>query len=380
MYLHLLLRSLTERKSRTAIPFVAVMVGAALVTALVGVSLDMTEKMTRELRAYGANLAIVPDSGETQPSTGAVQEDLPDRLLAAFHRLDQRGALVGYVPYLYGVVQVNGVTVALAGTRFDQARRVYPYWGVTGRWGRDTDADAMVGTNAARRLGLRPGDRFIAEAGDEGRSQEFQVAGVVATGASEDEQMFVPLRFAQPLLNRPERISLVAASVIGGNDRVLAVGRDIVAQTPAARAQPIRRVAASEGRLLRRITVLVGVVTSVTLVAVLLCVMTTMTAAVVERQREIGLLKAMGAENRSISLLLLGEVGTIGLGGGLAGCGLGLLLCQAIEQSAFGSSLTIRPLVFPAVIGLAVGLSVLAGLIPVRRATAIDPAVILRGE
>ena len=105
-----------------------------------------------------------------------------------------------------------------------------------------------------------------------------------------------------------------------------------------------------------------------------------MTASVAERRKEIGLMKSIGAENRSIASLFLAEATLIGLIGGITGYGVGIVLAQFIGLSVFSTTIPLKWEVLAVVIPIAIGVSLLASALPVRRATAVEPAIVLRGE
>ena len=105
-----------------------------------------------------------------------------------------------------------------------------------------------------------------------------------------------------------------------------------------------------------------------------------MMAVVVERRKEIGLKKALGASNSGITRDFLGEGFFLGLLGGGLGIGLGYLFARAVSMSVFSRPVFFHPVLIPITLGVAVGVTVLACLLPVRRATDVDPAVVLKGE
>jgi putative ABC transport system permease protein len=108
--------------------------------------------------------------------------------------------------------------------------------------------------------------------------------------------------------------------------------------------------------------------------------MATMTASVLERRKEIGFLKALGAGNWEISLLFLGEAGIIGILGGFIGFGLGILFSIWIGEWVFNSTITPRIVVLVVVLLLSVGISFVASLMPLRKAAGILPAAVLKGS
>jgi putative ABC transport system permease protein len=111
-------------------------------------------------------------------------------------------------------------------------------------------------------------------------------------------------------------------------------------------------------------------------------VINTMTIAVTERTREIGIRKAIGATDASVLLTFVGEAATIGALGGIAGIALGLGVVAAIDaRSAAGGNLqlfAISPLVGLGAFAFAVALSAVAGFVPALSAARLPPTVALR--
>jgi putative ABC transport system permease protein len=105
-----------------------------------------------------------------------------------------------------------------------------------------------------------------------------------------------------------------------------------------------------------------------------------MTTSVIERQKEIGLMKSVGAEDKKIVALFLSEAAIIGAIGGILGYIIGNILAQIIGMSVFSTSITPRLEVLPIALGLSIGISLLASALPVRRAMKVEPAIVLRGE
>ena len=103
-------------------------------------------------------------------------------------------------------------------------------------------------------------------------------------------------------------------------------------------------------------------------------------ASVMERSREIGLMKAIGARNREIIRLMLAEVLIVGLFGGVVGFALGFGLAQLIGHIVFGSAIAMRPIVAP-LMTLIVFVTVLLGSLPaIRSLVRVQPAQVLHGR
>ena len=108
--------------------------------------------------------------------------------------------------------------------------------------------------------------------------------------------------------------------------------------------------------------------------------MTTMTTSVIERQKEIGLMKSVGAENKKIVSLFFSEAAIIGSIGGVLGFIIGVILAQVIGLSVFSTSISPQYQILPVAILISIGVSLFASVLPVRRAVKVEPAVVLRGE
>ncbi len=386
MFARMLFKSLKNRRTRIAIAVLAVLLGASLVSALTSVSLDARGKAGKELRSYGANILLLPRSTSLEVGTGGLdfgsvseQNFIPEASLPSLQSDEMASNLAGYASYLYGVAKVAGQKVVLAGTRFGDVHRVSPWWQITGNWPEDNQTSyALVGSEAARKLGLQVGSTF--EASYDGRLQKLTVAGVVDTGATEDSQIFVSLPAAQELLNKTGLVSLVQVSTLTDRQPVAATASQIEKQVPEVRAKVIGQIAEAEAGVLSKIELLMAIVAILVLFASALTVVSTMTTTVLERTKEIGLLKALGAGKRRIALLFLSEAATIGVFGGLLGYLVGILIAQFIGQQVFGSAISFQPVVLPLSLIVALGVTILASVIPVKRAVDIDPVITLRGE
>jgi putative ABC transport system permease protein len=149
---------------------------------------------------------------------------------------------------------------------------------------------------------------------------------------------------------------------------------------PYVEGKTVLQVAENEMELLDKIEGMMLMVTFVALAASGFGVMTTMTTSVIERTKEIGLMKAIGARSRRIAGLFFAEALIIGATGGVIGYGTGLVFAQFIGLSVFGAPVSIQPVVFPITMGIAIGITLAGSALPVRRSLRIDPAKVLRGE
>jgi len=195
MFLRILFKSLKVRKNRVFITFLSIMIGASIITALASVYFDISAKMSRELRSYGANFFVGPaaSGGERSVEGAAIAKAIamvpPDKL-------------AGASPYIYGVVRLDLGNAVLAGVDFSGLKRLSPYWQVEGKWITvDFDEDScMIGKSLAKKMELKVGDPVNVIRSETGFQKRLTVKGIVETGQAEDERL---LAVEQPACRRP---------------------------------------------------------------------------------------------------------------------------------------------------------------------------------
>ncbi|MDP2662163.1 MAG: ABC transporter permease [Dehalococcoidia bacterium] len=365
--------ALTRRKSRVAIALASIALGVAIVSGLANVYYDVNQKMTREFRTYGANLVLAPVSPETQPylSLSDVSR-IADRL--------EPSQQVGYAPYLYGAASLDSYQMVLVGTDFDQISKVSPYWKISGASAlAQAEDQAIVGEALASKLRITPGSR-LKLTGDNSRTQEVVVRGILSTGGKEDNLFFVNLKFAAELLNKPDVANIAYFSVAAGPEQLESLVKTVQSEFPAVAVSPIKQLSQAEGQVLTKIQSLVLLAVAIILLLTLLCLVITMMNIAMERRKEIGLKKALGGQDRDIVLEFVIEGCILGLVAGLLGWGMGLLVAQGIGQSVFHASVSVRLPVLLLAVLLATTLGAVATLIPASVAARVQPAIVLKGE
>jgi putative ABC transport system permease protein len=339
---------------------------------LLNVNLDAERKLTQEFRTLGANVVIAPPAGGSEAAVA--DATVLDRI-SALH-IPQ---IVATAPYLYVAANSGSQPVILAGTWFDQVARMNSWWKLEGGWvsSRDDHEHCLVGLTAARQLGLAPGSSVQLRSGDHNIS--LTVAGIVTTGAAEDNQILTNLDSAQTLAGLPGRVSLVQVSVSGSPTEIERVTRTLADNLSGLDVRPVRQIAAAEGMILGRIRGLIFWTIALILVLSMFGVLASMAALAMERRRDVGLMKALGGTVPRIMRLFLAEAGTLGALGGLLGFLVGVVLARWIGERVFGVVISARFEVLPITIALTVGVA-LAGAFPLRLLGRVRPADILRGE
>ncbi|MFZ0735717.1 MAG: FtsX-like permease family protein [Candidatus Acidiferrales bacterium] len=371
MFGRLLWQLLRGNRGRLAVALVAIASGAAVISTLFNMEIDVRRKLTQEFSSLGANLVI--------SRYGAGDQALLDEsMIAAFRQPALEGVVA--VPYLYVVARTDANhPVVLAGTWLDAAAQLSPTWQIAGSAvaSRDDLTHCLVGQNAARQLGASSGSKLVLHY--ERNVLPCTVAGVISAGSDEDNQVFANLAAVQKLANLPERIELIELRVPGTAQEIRSFASRFVAPFPYLQPRPIRQVAETEGALLGRIQLLIFSMAALILVLTALCVLATMAALAMERRADVGLMKALGGSIGRIVGLFLAEVGVLGAAGGILGYILGAALTLWVGRRVFGAVISPRLEVFPLTVGLMI-IVALAGALPLRLLGKVKPATILRGE
>ncbi|MBQ9196678.1 MAG: FtsX-like permease family protein [Clostridia bacterium] len=211
------------------------------------------------------------------------------------------------------------------------------------------------------------------------RTLNFTVTGILVTGGEEEGYVFMSLSDLESLTGEA-RLDVAELSVSAAADQLEGYASAIAASGLGVNARLVKRVTRSEASVLEKLTALVFLVTLVVLLLTMICVSTTMMAVVSERRREIGLRKALGASDNSIRAEFLGEGMFLGALGGVMGALLGFVFAQVVSVNVFGSSITFQPLLLPVAVIVSMAIAAVSCLLPIKRAVAIDPALVLKGE
>ncbi|BET43351.1 ABC transporter permease [Atlantibacter hermannii] len=412
---------------RKLLAVLTVFLASGLISALLAVSIDIGDKMSRELKSYGANILIEPAgqaalpalfSEQSNPLSG--QDFLDEKELPNIKDIFWRNNIVGFAPLLGGEVMLNGKPVNILGTFFNQPvgvpdeedyrigqQVVSPYWQVTGAWPQEPVTDTqqtLVGQSLAKRLGLKAGDVLALQG--EKTAQRVTVSGILASGGDEDNQLVMPLSIAQTLLGLPGKVQAIRVSALTVPENELSrrarenldalnaeeydlwyctafvssIAHQLEEAISGSVVRPIWQVAASEGVVIDKIQLLLAVVTLAALVAAAMGIASLMTSTIMERAKEIGLMKALGARQWQIMLLFYLEAASSGLLGGAAGCVAGWGLAKSIGMMLFDAPLNFAWVVVPCVLVVAVLISLIGTWFPARRIARLYPVEVLYGR
>ncbi|MDR0433369.1 MAG: FtsX-like permease family protein, partial [Bifidobacteriaceae bacterium] len=184
----------------------------------------------------------------------------------------------------------------------------------------------------------------------------------------------------EALTGQADRLDSIEYSIAAPGERIENLATAIETAVPGAAAGPVTRLTSTDADVLNMLQSLLGLIAAIVLGLTMIGVSTTMVAVVTERRTEIALRLALGARVESIAREFFGEAMVLGAMGGLLGAGAGYGLAQIISLNVFHRSVGFVPWLALAAVAASVLVSRLASAWPVRRASQIDPAALLKGE
>jgi len=376
------LANLRRRKARAAFVLTGLLIGVATTVALISLVEALEANITTKLEKYGANILVTPKTeslplayeglnlGGVSVETAQLRESDLDRIRTIKNA--RNIAAVG--PLVLGPVRVKGSQVLLTGVDFSQSRILKPWWKIRGAW---PEGEGLVaGAEAAKVLGLSPGERV------EINGRRLTVSGLLEPNGSQDDHLLLaPFGLAQAVLGKPGQVSLVEVAALCTECPIQEMVAQISQALPGAKVMAIQQVV--KGRMetighFRRI--FYGVSALVVLVGGLM-VMVNMMGSVRERQRDIGIFRAVGFRASQVVRIILLEAGIISLLAGLAGLGVGFGAARAalplLTEMSHGVGV-FDPILAGLSLVLAVAVGLLAGLYPALMAARLDPTQALR--
>lgn len=427
MFFRLVFGALFRQKSKMILIALTVALGISLSTAMLTVVLGVGDKINRELKTYGANIRVLPKEASLLDELYGIGEEetlrhqyLNEADVQKVKQIFWGFNVLEFAPTLKVWVQVaefGGQTLPLEGTWFEKElklstgeeltagiKKLKTWWQVEGQWLKDEDQEGiLLGQTLAKRYGLKVGDQVTLQGK---QALKLSIRGVLNAGGREDERAYVTLATAQRLSDLEGKVTEIEVSALTTPDNDLArkASQNPNSLTPSeydtwyctayvssicyqiqevvqdAVAKPIRQVAESEGSILSKTQMLMLFIALLASIGSALGISNLVTASVIERSQELGLLKALGASTHRIVLRLLCEIFITGLVGAVLGYGAGIGFAQLIVWTVFSSSLHFAPMVIPINLALLVMVVLLGSLPAVRYLMKLKPTEVLHGR
>jgi putative ABC transport system permease protein len=362
MFARMLLRAAVLRRGRAASALLAMIVAAAVATAMMNLYVDVQAKLRTEFRNYGANVVIVGKDGQSLPADALakVESALGPKTLA--------------VPFSYAVARTkDGQSVVVVGTDFARARQLNHWWKVS-HWP-DVPNEALIGMRAATVVSP---NRQPFELTFQGKTIQLAPAGMLQTGAGEDSRIYLDqVEFQNWTGVAPSTIEVAAN---GTAAEVEASMRQLVELLPAADIRPVRQIMEGEANVLNKTRATLYASATLIVLTSALCVLATLIGWVFDRRRDFAIMKALGASGRLINGFFAAEAAALGVVGAILGFFIGIGVAVWIGRVNFHAPVVPRFSVFPYVLAGSVAVALISAILPIGLLRRVQPAMILRGE
>lgn len=395
-FLLLSIRNIRHRELRSWLTILGIVIGVALISSIVSLGKGLEETVMQQLRMFGGDLIYVFPGEESQPFLGVLGGgSIREKEVEAVEDLP---GTVMVIPF-----DVEFVTVEFKGEEkstlihaspIEKSKILYTEsrgLGMSsGRWPEKESSSEIV-------LGYKIATTLFKEnihVGDEVRikGKEFRISGILnEIGSSEDDNaVYMSLDNIEKITGTTSSYMMIAVMIESTEDmekiaeeikyrmRQVRGSDDVTVLTPEKTEKLVGDIIA-----LIQLGVLFLGLFSIVIGGI--GVMNTMYTSVLERRREIGIMKAIGATNSDVLNIFIIESGMIGVIGGIIGMLIGVGLAKVVEIYAVQSGFKFLQIyvsfgfVF-SVIVFAFLLGVIAGVLPARQASKLNPAEALRYE
>lgn len=398
----LALRFLREGRFQSALIILGVTAGVAVIMTITELIGGLQANLTQRVLGFQPHIVVKPPEEDTRLPRERDGEAVAAKVEKRAQRLrsiDQWESTIPLLERTPGVAAVSPVvsgagfaargaaskSIALIGIVPEQYLRVIKMdqYIIAGQF-RVIASDAVIGVDLANDLGVAVGDRLRITTA-EGGNDTVTVSGLFDIGTKDVNRrwVFVTQRLAQSLLNLPGGVTNIDLAVteifeaeaiakrLGGATGLLVeswMGTN--AQVLAAFANQTMTT-----RIIRGFVVLI----------VALGIASVLVVSVVQKQKEIGILRAMGASSRTVLQVFLIQGGIVGLIGAVLGNVLGFAIVNVLARvlrNADGSPLfspEFAPVTFLSGVVIALAVGVVAAVAPARRAARLDPVAAIRG-
>ena len=393
------LRFLREGRMQTFLILAGVTGGVAVIVFLTQLISQLQASIVDRVLGSQAHVVIRPlEEANLRALDAATSSAIVEPRAQRLRSIDQWEAVMRAAAEQPGVVAVSPVvsgpafavrgqankSVALLGVDAERYRRIVRMDDNMTRGRFEVEGTrTLIGIELAKDLGVTVGDKIRIVTADR-RDEQLTITGLFDMGNKDLNRrwVFVTLKLAQSLLDLPGGVSNIDLAV---ND--IFAAKDVAARLQSATNLTVESWMTTNAQLLaalRNQTVSNNLIRSFVTIIVALGIASVLVVSVVQKQKEIGILRAMGASSRRIMTGFLLQGGIVGLFGALLGTGLAMTLLQVFSHiyrnadgsPLFAARLELRFAIMAALVALVVGL--LAAVIPARRAAKMDPVQAIR--
>ena len=390
-YFLMAVNSIRHRKLRSWLTLIGIVIGVAAIISLITVSRSLESTIESQFEQFGANRIIISSKGFQGPGTSSEGLTIKD-----VETIEKIPGFEYVVPGIFLSTEVvyrkeAGFTL-VSGIPAENFEEFFIDSGAKlqeGRFIKEGDKfEAVVGLRVTEDMfkdKLRLGSKI------EINGYEFKIVGILKEigNSQDDNQINIPLDSAREMFNKREDVDVIIAQVKSANDIPLLqekIERELERKRNDTNFQVVTAT-----QILEQINQVLGImqfvlvgIAAISLVVGAIGVMNSMYTSVLERTRDIGIMKAIGAKNSDILKIFLVESGLIGLVGGIFGVIIGSAMALIIGEFAKGAGflliVKIEPLIILFGLLFAFVIGAISGILPAYQASKLKPVDALRYE
>ncbi len=398
-FITIALKNLKKRKLRSFLTLLGILISIATVFTLISISLGLEKAVEEQFRLLGSDKFFIQPRGQLAgPGTGGAVT-LTEADVNTVEKVPGVKALSAWTATSSKIEYNDEIRfVAVVGIDLETSDlfvETGAYEATSGRLLKKGDTkDVMIGSQYGGSFFGKPvqvGDTILVN------EEEFKVRGILKTiGNSQDDRLiYIPEEEFRALFEIEKRIDTIVVQVNDEKDlkeiaerveRKLSNFRNVEEDDKDFTILTPEELLESFGTVLSIITSFLTGVAAISLIVGGIGIANTVYTSVLERTKEIGVMKAIGAKNKDVLYIFLIESGILGLVGGAIGIILGIVISKTIEIIALNQlGTTLLRAYFPAylVIGcllFAVLAGTVSGIWPAWKGSKIRPVEALRQE
>jgi len=400
-YVKLVITNLANRKLRSLLTIIGIFIGIAAVVSLLSIGQGVNFAIREQFEKMGADkIVVLPASaGQGFVSATAAPKPLTEKDVEKISKIRDVDVAIGVIfksaRISFGKETKYGFVMGIPLDETKEIVKSMQQFEI--EKGKDLEKEdkyeAVVGHDFAYELfkrRIKPGDEIEIE------GKKFKVVGILEKigNRMDDACVVISRKIARDMFKIEDEVSLIFVKVKKGMD-VNLVADEIKEKLRKFRNEEEGKESfqvQTSAQLMERVQTILSIfqimlvgIAAISLLVGGIGIMNTQYTSVLERTREIGIMKAIGASNLDIMLIFLMEAGMIGLIGGVIGCILGICMAKLIEVYATTLGLNMLKayvdftLIFGALL-FSFFIGTISGFAPARRAARLQPAEALRYE
>uniref|UniRef100_A9A743 ABC transport system permease protein n=1 Tax=Methanococcus maripaludis (strain C6 / ATCC BAA-1332) TaxID=444158 RepID=A9A743_METM6 len=386
-------QNITQKKTQSTLTIIGIVIGILAIVSLISLGYGVQNYIKSEITTIGANvISILPSKDFGGPAAGKNFNDGDIKAIENIRGIDEvLPAWFGSYLIEYSDQKYYGSILAINPSKYQNIyTQTWGYEPYKGRWIENNDKySCMIGYTLAtdsfdREIDI--GDKITIN------DKKYKVIGILEETGNprDDDAVVLSYDIAKEIFEIDNEYNVITVSVNSGED-VISIADKIEEELEDSRGDEnfsvltAEQLADSINSIFRVLTIFLVGVSSISLLVGAVGISNTMHMSILERRKEIGILKALGAENNTILSIFVIEAGFLGLFGGIIGSILGILIAKAVEYFAkiagyglirawISWELIVGVLLFSFVIGL------LSGYFPARSGASLNPVDTLRGD